>query len=187
MSVYGDSLAAFGNAQIVEIPPDLIATPYGGIKNTNDATAKNPLGTLYRYKGNVYRYVKFNSGGHAVAALTGGPVHWKTLDPSVGTFTVTSDYTDSFGTVNAVAGIILNVVTTLYYTWIQVCGVAMAKSHASQVAGDIAIGASTDLVFGRIAADGNLTSVPYGVAIEALSATTAGMANTILAQSLKSF
>lgn len=187
MSVYGDSLAAFGNAQIVEIPPDLIASPYGGIKNTNDATAKNPLGTLYRYKGDVYRYVKFDNGSGNVAALAGGPVHWKTLDPAVGTFTVTSDYTDSLMNVNAVAGVILNVVTDAYYTWIQVGGVAMAKSHASQVAGDVAIGASTDLVFGRIAADGTLTSVPFGVAIEALSATEANKAKTILASCLRAF
>lgn len=185
MSVYGDSLSAFGNAQIVEIPPDLSVG--GGIANTNNATAKVPLGTLYRYKGNVYRYVKFDNGGHNVAAIAGGPVHWKTLDPAAGTFTVTSDYTDSLMNVNAVAGIILSVVTDLYYTWIQVGGVALAKSHASQVAGDVAIGASTDLVFGRIAADGTLTSVPFGVAIENLSATEANKANTILAQCLRAF
>jgi hypothetical protein len=187
MSVYGDSLAAFGNAQTVEIPPDLIASPYGGIKNTNDATAKNPLGTLYRYKGNVYRYVKFDNGGHNVAALSGGVTFWKALDPSAGTFTVTSDETDTLANINGVSGIILNAVTDAYFTWIQVGGVALAKSHASQVAGDIAIGATTDLVFGRIAADGTLTSVPYGVAIEALSTTEAGKAYTILAQCLKSF
>jgi hypothetical protein len=185
MSVYGDSLSAFGNAQIVEIPPDLSVG--GGIANTNDATAKNPLGTLYRYKGNVYRYVKFDNGSGDVAALAGGPVHWKTLSPSTGVFTVTSDYTDAAMNVNSVAGIILSVVTDLYHTWIQVGGVALAKSHASQVAGDIAIGASTDLVFGRIAADATITSVPFGVAIEALSATAAGKAKTILTSCLRAF
>lgn len=187
MSVYGDSLAAFGNAQTVEIPPDLIATPYGGIKNTNDATAKNPLGTLYRHKCQLYRYVKFSTGAGPVTAIAGGPVYWSALDPSVGTFTVTSDYSSGMMGINGMAGVVHCVVTTAYYTWIQVGGVALMKSHGSQVAGDIAIGASTDLVAGRIAADATITSVPFGVAIEALAATEAGKAYTILASCLHAF
>ena len=178
MSVYGDALGAFGNAQVVELPPALIASPYGGINNTNDATAKNPLGTLYRYKGLLYRYVKFDNGSDNVAALAAGVVHWKTLSPGTGVFTVTSDYSSGLGNINTVAGIIKCVVTDGYYTWIQVGGVASAKANASAVAGDIAIGGSSDLTFGYIAADATITSVPFGVH---LSSYSGGYANIILA------
>lgn len=181
MAVYGDALAAFGNAQVVEIPPDLSVG--GGIANTNDATAKNPLGTLYRYKGNLYRYVKFDNGGDNVAALANGVVHWRALDPSKGTFTVTSDYSGGIANINAVAGVILNAVTDLYHTWVQVGGVALVKTHASAVAGDVLIGASTDLVGGYIAADGNVTSVLFGVHLEATAATVAGKASCLLTPS----
>ena len=170
MSVYGDGLSAFGNLQTVEIPST-------GPQAANDATAKAPLGALYRYNGNLFRYVKFNNGSGDVAALTGGVVHWKTLTPSTGVFTVTSDYTDSLANINAVAGIIGAVVTDAYFTWIQVGGVVNAKSHASTVAGDMQIGASTDLIFGRIAADANIVSVPFAVA---LGATANGKASVLL-------
>lgn len=187
MSLYGDSLAAFGNAQIVEVPPALIASPYGGIANTNDATAKNPLGTLYRYKGNMYRYVKFDNGSGNVASAAYGVAHWKTLSPSTGVFTVTSDYTDAIGTINTIAGIFQCAVTDAYYTWIQVGGVALVTCNSSQVAGDIGIGSSSDLTFGRIAADATITSVPYGVAIEAYGTTTNTEAKHLLHNCLESF
>jgi hypothetical protein len=176
MSVYGDQLSAFGNAQVVEVPPALIATPYGGIENTNDATAKNPLGTLYRYKGNLYRYVKFDNGSGNVAALAYGVVHWKSLSPSAGTFTVTSDYTDAIGTVNTVAGVLgTTAVTDGYYTWIHVGGLVTALVTTSTAIGDGMIGFATDLTFGRIAADSEMLTVPFGIAVTAISAGKASV------------
>jgi hypothetical protein len=170
MSVYGDELSAFKNAQTVEIPPDLIASPYGGIKNTNDATAKNPLGTLYRYKGNMYRYVKFDNGTNNVAAVAYAVVHWKSLDPTAGTFTVTSDHADEIGGVNTVAGVLgTTVVTDGYYTWIQVGGVVSVLVNASVAIGDVMLGSATDLEFAHIDADGEILSVPFGVAYTAFS------------------
>ena len=170
MSVYGDQLTAFGNAQVVEIPPDLIASPFGGIANTNDATAKNPLGTLYRYKGNLYRYVKFDNGSGNVAAVAYGVVHWKTLDPTGGTFTVTSDQTDALAGINSVAGVLgTTVVTDLYFTWIQVSGLVTALVAGSTAIGDIMIGYATDLTFNRTAADAEILSVLFGVAVTAIS------------------
>jgi hypothetical protein len=176
MSVYGDSLSAFGNAQVVEIPPDLSASPYGGIKNTNDAVAKNPLGTLYRYKGNLYRYVKFDNGSDNVAAVAYGVVHWKSLDPTAGIFIVTSDYSSGLATINCVAGILgTTVVTDLYYTWIQVGGVASALVAAGSAIGDVQIGASSDTVFGHIDADATITSVPFGVGLTGISSSRANI------------
>jgi hypothetical protein len=170
MTVYGDQLSAYGNAQTVEIPPDLITSPYGGIKNTNDATAKNPLGTLYRYKGNLYRYVKMYTGQGTVAAAAYGVVHWYALDPTAGTFTVTSDQTDALAGINSVAGVIgTTAVTNAYYTWIQVAGLVTAFVAGSTAVGDIMIGYATDLYFNRIAADSTITSVPFGVALTAVS------------------
>lgn len=167
MSVYGDGLAAFGNAQTVEIPPDL--TVGGGIASTNDAVAKNPLGTLYRYKGNLYRYVKFDNGSGDVASAAYGVSHWKTLDPSAGTFTVTSDRTDALLNINGIAGIFGGVVTDGYYTWIQVGGLASVFVAAGTAVGDMQIGGATDLYFAHVDADGTLTSVLFGVALTAVS------------------
>jgi hypothetical protein len=170
MSVYGDQLSAFGNAQTVEIPPDLIASPYGGIRNTNDATAKNPLGTLYRYKGNMYRYVKFDNGSDDVAAAAYGVVHWSSLDPTAGTFTVTSDASSALASINSVAGVLgTTVVTNGYYTWIQVAGLVSALVASGTAVGDAMIGYATDLYFNKTAADSEILSVPFGIALTAVS------------------
>ena len=154
-----DGLFAFGNAEIVELPVN-DARP----DTANDASQKAPLGTLYRYKGNLFRYVKFDSGSGTVAALQYGVAHWKTLDPSVGSFTVTSDQTDAIGGINTVAGILGAVVTTAYYTWIQVGGYATVLCAASMVAGDVGIGYATDLQLNRIAAGASITSCLFGIA-----------------------
>lgn len=186
MSVYGDQLSAFGNAQTVEIPPDLIATPYGGIKNTNDPTAKNPLGTLYRFKGNMYRYVKFDNGSGDAAAVAYGVVHWKSLDPSAGTFTVTSDATDQLAGINCVAGVLgTTVVTDGYYTWIQVGGLVTVLVAGGTAVGDIMIGYATDLYFNRVAADSEIVSVPFGVALTAVSSNKSSV--ILCAEVLKCF
>jgi hypothetical protein len=159
----------YGPNRVVELPVN------GGAPDTaNDATAKNVLGTVITYNGNKYMYVQFNNGSGNVAAVEHGVVHWKSLDPDSGTFVVTSDYTDALGGVNAVAGITGCVVTDLYYTWIQIAGVATALVHSSTVAGSKCIGSSTDNTFGYIAIGGALTDVLFGVALNAYdTATTA--------------
>ena len=167
MTTYApDGLFAFGNAETVELPRN-DARP----DTANDATAKAPLGTLYRYKGNLFRYVKFDNGQGNVAAVQYGVVHWMTakLDPSVGLFTVTSDYTDALAGVNSVAGVTGCVVTDGYYTWIQVGGAATVYVAALTAIGDILIGSATDEYLGRIAAGQAITSVCYGVALSAVA------------------
>jgi hypothetical protein len=178
-----DGLFTFGTQELVEIPNDS-AGLIGGIASTNDATQKAPLGVLFRYKGNVYRYVLMNTGAGAVASAAGGVVHWYAIDPVNGKFTVTTDFTDSGGTsvgaYNVIAGVALGVVTTGYYTWIQVAGMVMAYVADSTVAGDVCIAGSTDLYFDRIAADGTITYKPFGVALEAKSNTTSNKAYVLL-------
>ncbi len=172
-----DGLFTFGTQELVEIPNDS-AGLIGGIASTNDSVQKAPLGVLYRHKGNVYRYVKFDDGA-AVAAVAGGVVHWLTIDPANGSFVVTSDESGSIG-LNLIAGILLGVVTDQYYTWVQVGGVAMANVADSTVAGDVCISGTTDLAFDRLAADATITYKPFGVALEAKSNTTTGKAYTLL-------
>lgn len=189
MSVTGDSLSAFGNAQIVEIPPDLIASPYGGIANTNDATAKVPLGTLYRYKGNLYRYVKFVKQTNANVAALGSVLFWHTtqFDPTAGKFSVTGDYTYALAGLNAIAGIMLCTVTDGYYTWIQVGGYAYAFVAGSTVAGDKMIGTADDtMYFNRIAgATAEITDVVFAIALSSVGSNKSYV--LLLASVLASF
>jgi uncharacterized membrane protein YtjA (UPF0391 family) len=173
MSVYGDGLSAFGNAQTVEIPPDLVASPFGGIANTNDATAKVPLGTLYRYKGKLYRYVKFVKQTNSNTAVLGSVMFWHTtqFDPGAGKFSVTGDYTYALAGLNAIAGVLLCTVTDGYCTWIQVGGYGYAFVAASTVAGDKMIGTADDtMYFNRIAgATAEITSVVFAIALSSVS------------------
>jgi hypothetical protein len=166
-----DGLHTFGSNQIVEVPPVLPVAASGDIASTNHSTQKAPLGILYRHKGNVYRYVSFNNGPDDMPAAAGGVCHWRDLDPVNGKFTVTSDYTDAGGSglqgKNLVAGILLNVVTDLYYTWIQVGGVhKLVKVNTSTVAGDVMIYDTSTLTFGRCAVDAAVTGLPFGVALD---------------------
>jgi len=177
-----DGLSTFGTQELVEIPNDK-AGLIGGIASTNDSVQKAPLGILYRYKGNVYRYVLFDDGvgesQTAVASAAGGVAHWAAIDPENGTWTATSAYAATLGK-NLIAGIFGGVVTQGYYTWIQVGGVATVFVADSTVAGDVCIYGGTDLYFGRIAADASITAKPFGVALEAKSNTTANKAATLL-------
>jgi hypothetical protein len=175
-----DGLFTFGSQEIVEVPPTMnISGAYpGDIATTNDATQKAPLGTLYRHKGNVYRYVLFENGANgqqtAVAAVAGGVVHWYSLDPANGLFTVTSAYAAAKGK-NLLAGVLLGVVTQGYYTWIQVGGVALlAGVDASTAAGEIMIYSSTNQRFGRCAVDAALVGLPFGVALAVDAPTNFG-------------
>jgi len=178
-----DGLFTFGSNQISEVPPSLPVAASGDIEATNDAAQKAPLGVLYRHKGNVYRYVKFDNGSTdqqtAVACAAGGVLHWYLLDPPNGVFTATSAYAAAPGK-NAVAGVALNVTTHGYYTWIQVGGRVMAYVVANTAVGDVMVYSSTDLNFGRCAADAAVTGIPFGVAMEARGTTTANKAYVLL-------
>lgn len=173
-----DGLHTFGANEIVEVPPAL--TVGGDIQNTNDSAQKAPLGVLYRHKGATYRYVLVDTGTTPVATADGGVAWWHDLDPVNGKFEVTSAYADRLGATNGknlLAGIFRCVVTDGYYTWIQVGGVCDCKVDTSTVAGDVMIYSTTDLTFGRIAADAAITAIPYGVALEA---DTAGVGSVLL-------
>ena len=153
----------------------------------NDATARNVLGTVIRYDGAYWRYVKFDNGSGNVASAAYGVAHWKTLTMPAsgltdGVFTVTSDQTDALAGLNSVAGIFGGVVTDLYYTFIQISGKVTALVANSTVAGDACIGSATDLYFGRIAANGTVTNVIYGIALSTKNTTTG--TSTVLLQSL---
>lgn len=160
-----DGLYTFGTQEIVEVPST-------GPQYANDATAKAPLGILYRHQGNVYRYVQFDDGSDAVAAAAGSVAYWKTLAPTSGSFIVTCDVSSAIGTgKNMCAGVLGCVVTDQYYTWAQVAGVVSAKTAASFVAGDKAI-YGADGAFARIAAGGANTDVIFAVALGTRNTTT---------------
>lgn len=134
----------------------------------NDATAKNPIGSKIRWKGNTYRYVKFDNGTSNVASAAKGAAHWKTLTPTTSppVATVTSDQTDACFGVNGVAGIFLGVITDQYYGWIQVGGQAQVTAGAGTVEGDQLVGGTTDLQLERIASGSNLTNKLVGIVKE---------------------
>ena len=163
-----DGLCTFGSQEIVEVPPSCPVAASGDIASTNHSTQKAPLGVLLRFKGNVYRYVLVNAV--SVAAAAGGVVHWHDLDPENGIFEVCTEYALRMGVTdgkNLLAGILGCAVTHGYYTWIQVGGVALlAKVNTSTDTGDVMIYSTSDLTFGRCAADAAVTGIPYGVALD---------------------
>jgi hypothetical protein len=172
-----EGLFTFGTLETVEIPS-------AGPGAANDAVAKAPLGVLTRYKGNLYRYVKFDDGVGNIAAAVGAVVYWKALDPTnslLPVFTVTTDISDAIGSgVNLVAGVLGAVVTDQYYTWIQISGVVTALTAASTAAGD-GVTYGTDSTFGRMAS-GSYINQGFGTALTARN-TTAGT-NSVLLQNL---
>jgi hypothetical protein len=174
-----DGLFLFGTGQTAEVP----STP----GNANDATPKAPLGSLYRENGKVWRYVLFDNGSDNIAAAAYGVVHWKTLAPASGTFTVTSDYSSAIGK-NLVAGVIQSVVTDGYYTWIQVGGITTAQMIFTSLTGDPVAAAvagckcyysSTDLKFNLIEPATSPAAIVYGVLLAAGN-VTAGTGSVLL-------
>ncbi len=162
------------------IPSPIVELPASGPAGIADATLKWTPGALALWKGNWYKYVKFNNGTGNVASAAGGVVHWMAagLNPLTGLFTVTSDQTDALALLNSVAGIILGVVTDLYWCWVQVGGVAVdCLVDAATVAGDHMIGGTTDLTFGLTAAALAVVGTEFGTALEA---DTAGKADVLL-------
>jgi hypothetical protein len=159
-------------ASILQGLNQVVEFPSSGPAYADDSAAKNVPGMLIRHGGKVYRYVKFDSGTGTVASVAGGVVHWKTLTPASGVFTVTSDYTDAIGGINTVAGVTERAaITDLYWTWIAVGGRVNALCAASTVAGDKCIGSSTDNTFGRVAAGTDNSDIVWAVALETVDPT----------------
>jgi len=90
----------------------------------NDATPQFKLGAIGQsYDGKLYKYVQYNAAAGPVAAVAGNVVYYYAPGGvSAGSSTVvTSDLSDS---ANLGAGVLQAVLTTLYYGWIQIKGVA---------------------------------------------------------------
>jgi hypothetical protein len=149
----------------------------------DDAVAagpRMPLGAKITWKGNVYRYVKFDNGTGNVAAVKGGPAYWKTLTPTATTpvWTVTSDASDGAYLAQGVAGIFVNVPTDLNFCFIQVAGVASIYAGATNAAGAMYFGTSVGdnaLIYVAYGATGPLQTLPYGAPLIAIqTGATAG-------------
>lgn len=166
------------------------ATPQittGNPQTVNDATQQNPLGMVTRWKGDIYRYVKFTEGG--VTGIARGAVYWVLLAPASGTWTVVADQSDCLasGSVQMVAGVLgTQIPTDAYFCWIQVGGLALAtKVTAAKAAGSRVVGGTVDLTFSTISTattPGTLATTylaHYGVMVTA--STTAATANILLA------
>jgi hypothetical protein len=142
-----------------------------------DSTPLNPIGSLTRYAGNVYRYVYFVSG----TTVAGAPAYWQALDPSSSSKTVSFAVTQTAASAidgkgnNVVAGVFLAAaITAARYIWIQVAGVVNAMVGASTAMGDLQFGGSND-VFVRIAKGQPTTDEPFGIALAAISSSKALM------------
>lgn len=165
-----------------------------------DATAMAPVGALIKFNGNLYRYVQYSTGasGSATAGSVGAVAYWKTLTPASTaagaspSLIVTCDASSALGgsgaaAGNMVAGIVKGPVTTLYYTWIQVGGVATCQTTAATAAGDWVSGqTSANLQMLRYAAGSALANTAsfniVGIALDTRNATTTS--NSILLQNL---
>ena len=175
-----DGVFTFGSGQMQQVPA-------AGPGSANDSVAKAVPGSLYRENGRVWRYVQFNNGVGDVAAVAGGAVVWKALDPANGSFVVSSDYTDAIGK-NLVAGVLGSVVTDLYYTYIQVGGIVTAALDFTNIAGDKVANSvagckcsyyAGDLKLSLIPATTNPAAIVYGVLI-ATANYTAGNGSVLL-------
>lgn len=85
-----------------------------------DATATPyfPLGTKREEDGKAYRYVQFNDGSGNIAAAAGAVAY--SLAAATNRWVVTCDVSDTDQ--NQVAGVLLSIVTNLYYGWMQTGG-----------------------------------------------------------------
>lgn len=83
------------------------------------ALSDTTIGTLY---GGVYMYVGFTTTTRA--AVKGGIAFWTATNLGNGTYTVNGDAQPSTSVPTYIAGIFINVITTAYFGWIQVAGIA---------------------------------------------------------------
>lgn len=87
----------------------------------NSVNDKEGVGTIRREGNKVYKYVKYNQGAGAVAAVA-GQVAYYYLAGGAQDAEVTSDLSDS---VNIGAGVLQAALTHAYYGWIQIKGPAL--------------------------------------------------------------
>ncbi len=158
-----------------------VTTPF----STLDAVAQNPIGSTILWNGAIYRYVKFAKGTGTVSSAVGGPA-WPTAITAAATataqpiFTVTADQTDSImgqTPVGVFGAIIVAATYDLYYTYVQVGGIAQCVVPGS-IEEDMIIGSTSDNQFAKIAAGSNLTRPMVGVRLE--GASSAGLSPVLL-------
>lgn len=89
---------------------------------TNDQTPQFKLGAIGQdYQGYLYKYVQYNQGAGAIAAVAGNVAgYYAPAGVSAGTSTVvSSDVSDTAG---VLAGGLMAALTNLYYGWVQIEG-----------------------------------------------------------------
>jgi len=121
----------------------------------NDAEPVFTVGHYYFDADNdkEYRYVQFDNGAGNVTAAAGQVVTWKTYASKV----VTNDISD--GATNLPAGVLQNVVTDQYYTFVQTGGrYSTLKTDGGD---DIA---ANDTIIVDPSVDGTVDSVAAGTA-----------------------
>jgi hypothetical protein len=141
----------------------------------NDAKARNRPGTIIRYLDKEYMYVQYNSAG-ATVPLVGAPAYLVGLSA----VQVSALYSESqSGTINDVVGMIGNVITNLYYGWIQISGnfVGAIDTSGAIAKGDQLIGATDENTTGRVALNTAPTNKCIGYAY---TATAGNKANFFL-------
>lgn len=149
----------------------------------NDTTARNPLGSQMKWKGNIYRYVKFDNGTGNIASAAAGLLYWLTLTPAASTpvYTATSDASDAVISVSGGAGVAKGVVTDLSFTFLATGGTHLCQIAASAVTGDRGYGhATTDLIMTRNAVATACPDIPFGISLETRGATVASQCNMLL-------
>lgn len=89
------------------------------------STDKEGVGTLRREGNKVYKYVKYDAGAGAVAAVAGNICYYTKDDVASKGYenhVVTSDLSDSY---NLGAGVLQAAIPDTYFGWIQIRGYAL--------------------------------------------------------------
>lgn len=133
---------------------------------TNDPTPQFKLGAIGQdYQGYLYKYVQYNQGAGAIAAVAGNITgYYAPSGVSAGSTTVvTSDVSDTAG---AMAGMLMAVLTTAYYGWIQIKGRAtITPAFVSGADGNaLTLSSTTD---GTVKVAGAVTDAGGAVSIDA--------------------
>ena len=127
----------------------------------NDAKARNRPGTIVRLLDKEYVYVQYNSAG-ATVPVVGAPAYLVGLSP----VQVSANRAEAQSTtINDVIGVIGNVITNLYYGWIQKTGnfVGLIDTAGGGNVGDTIIGSVTANQTARVALNTAPTNVPIGI------------------------
>ncbi len=132
-----------------------VSAIWGDLVTAVRTSTEGPLHTIGLYReedGKGYRYVRFETGTGAVAAVAGNLCYWTGT-----TYDVTMDVSDSDR--NLVAGVLLSVIADEGYGWIQTWGPhPTVKTNADD---DIAKG---DAIIASAAGDGTCDSTAQDTA-----------------------